>query len=351
MLTRVSSGGSNATGGTNATGGSATSISSNYTGASGYITTRLVTVDVAGNQAVTFTRTIAEDGTSPTVSSLDLPGSLTGNSTASVSASVSDNMDIVGSSAAVNYATPTGSATAFTLQYGNTAGPGVAFDNVLTRSATVSPTIPNFIKNLQVNNGTAAVGAPAAGGNATSISVTGVDESGRTGTLTGTLAPAVSLVAGSTTTFSSNFNAGFSISASTTTISNCPAAGCQAFVGGATVAAANPTSTTVTVTAAGVTGLFNNPFAGGSVGIWYQLGGTGPWFLAGNAGAGSTRDNGVNRFWDYTFSFDAPATTPNGASLTPPAGSSFSVDIRAIGVNTAGDAVASPALTITLTNP
>jgi hypothetical protein len=333
------------------TGGSATGIGSNYTGASGYITTRLVTVDVAGNQAVAFTRTVAEDASSPTVTSLDLPGTLTGNSTASVSASVADNMDIVGSSAAVNYATPTGSATAITLQYATTAGPGVAFDNVLTRSATVSPSIPNFIKNLQVNNGSAAVTAPAAGGNATSITVTGVDESGRTGTLTGTLAPAVSLAAGSTAAIATNFSGGFSMTSSATTLSNCPAAGCQAVAGGAVVAASNATAATITVTAVGTTGTFNNPFSGGSVGIWYQVGGAGPWFFAGNAGAGTTRDTGANRFWDYTFSFDPPATTGNGASLTPAAGTSTTIGVMAIGVNSAGDAVATPVTTFTLTNP
>jgi hypothetical protein len=336
----------------NATGGSATSISSNYTGASGYITTRLVTVDVAGNQAVAFTRTVAEDGSSPTVSSLDLPGSITGNSTATVSAAIADNMDIVGSNAAVNYATPTLGGSAITLQYGTTAGPGVAFDNVLTRSATVSPSIPNFIKNLQLNNGTTGVVAPAAGGNATSITVTGIDESGRTGSLTGTLAPAVSLAAGATSTFSTaTFTAGFSMNASTTTLSNCPAAGCQAAPGGAVVAASNPTSATITVTAAGTTATFNNPFSGGSVGIWYQVGGAGPWYFAGNAGTGSTRDDGTNRFWDYTFTFDPPATTPTGVNVTPAAGTSTNIAVMAIGVNSNGDAVASPGLSFTLTNP
>ena len=63
-----------------------------------------------------------------------------GKATASFPASVSD-IDIVGGFAAINYNTVI-NGTAATLQYPSVAGPGVAFDNTLTRSATITPTGP-----------------------------------------------------------------------------------------------------------------------------------------------------------------------------------------------------------------
>jgi len=326
-----------------------TNLPANASGAFGYITTRLIAVDQAGNRTSTFTSVVAEDPTAPTVDNIDMPATVTGNSSATFPAAASDNMDVTGSFAQINYATPVnGGGSAISLQYPTTAGPGVAFDNVLTRSATVNPVVPNFIKNLQVSIG-GGVLAPTATGNATSVTVTSIDEANNRGSLTANFAPATQLAAGSTSTFStSTFTNGFAVTASTATVSNCPAAGCGPTA--APVAAANATSTTLTATASGTTGTFTNPFSG-AVGIWYQVGGAGPWYFAGNAAAGVSRDNGTNRFWDYTFSFDPPATAPDGTSLTPANGGSTTVAVRAIGVNSAGDAVATQPITITLTNP
>lgn len=327
------------------TGGS--NISSNFSGLSGYATTEVIAVDQAGNRTAPFLSTVVEDATNPTVNNIDMPATLTGNATASFPASVSDNVDIVGSYGVVNYATPTNGAGAISLQYPTVAGPGVAFDNVLTRSATATAAIPNFIKNLQVSNGGTAT-APAAGGNATSVTVTGVDEVNRQGSLTVTFANSgTQLVGGNangTTWSSSTFNSGFFTSnATAATVSDCPTAGCA---GGA--ATANPTSSTMTFTAAGTTGTFNNPFSG-VVQVFYQVGGAGPWFYAGNAAAGVARDNGVTRYWDYTFTFTPPKTTPNGTSLT--AAGTTNISVMAIGSNNNGDGIATAPFAITLTNP
>jgi len=318
------------------TGG--TSVSTNAANTPGYVTTRVIGVDQAGNQTAATTVTVVEDNIAPSVKNVDLPASVTGNSTQAFSASVSDNLDVVGSYAAIGYA-----GAGMTLQYPTTAGPGVAFDNVLTRSAVVTPTIPNFINNLQVNNGSAAVAAPVAGNNASSVQITAVDEVGLKNTLSANLSPSVSFTPGASSSFStSTFNAGFVIVTTNGTLSDCPTAGCA---GGAQTA--NPTSTQIIATAQGTTGTFNNPFAGGAVEIFYQVNGAGNWFLAGNASAGSSRDNGVNRFWDYSFTFTPPKTAPDGTALTAGA----TIAVRAVGVNTAGDAVAGPAVNITLTNP
>lgn len=318
----------------------------------GYFTTEVIAVDQAGNQTAPFMSVVVEDATAPTVTSIDMPGSITGNSTATFSAAAADNVDIMGSFGQIDYNAPTNGASAINLRYAVTSGPGVAFDNVLTRSATVTPAIPNFIKNLQVNNGGGAV-TPAAGGNATSVQVGAIDEVSNTGLSAAVpFAPAVTLAAGASSSFSSNFTGGFTVASNTAAVSDCPTTGCA---GGAN--AANPTSATLTATAAGVSGLFNNPFSGGAVGIWYQTpasAGSNTWFFAGNAGVGSARDTGNgspgvgNRFWDYVFTFTPPKTAPDGTKLTV---NGTVLNVRAIGVNTNGDGMATPVITVTLTNP
>jgi hypothetical protein len=306
-------------------------------GAVGYYTTTLIGIDEAGNRSAASTVTVVDDTDNPVVSSVDMPPTITGNAAVSFPASASDALDLVGSSATIQYAGP-----AMNLQYATTPGPGVAFDNVLTRTATIAPQVPNFIKNLQIAGTGTAVAAPVAGNNATNVVVQAIDEANRTGTITVPFAPAVTFVAGASTTYGpagtpavNQFSGGMSIFASPSTLSNGP-----------TATATNPAATAITVTATGLSGTFANPFAGGQVQVWYSVGGN--WFLAGTAGAGLSRDNGTNRFWDYTLNWDPPATAPDGTSLTT---NGMIINIRAIGVNTAGDGVASNSAPITITNP
>jgi len=344
----------------------ANTIPANTSGQSAYVTTRVVAIDQAGNQATVLTSQVVEDATNPTVVNIDPPASVTGNSSQSFASRITDNLDVVGSFGSITYNTPSNNGgTPITLQYPTTSGPGVAFDNVLTTNANpATTTIPNFIINLQVNSG-GAVTAPARGvaaGDASSLTITGQDEVDRRATNTYTFSPATSLTPGVGTTAASTFNTttfigGFGTTANNATVSNCPAAGCSTAGAPTTfIAATNPTTTILTATASGTSGTFTNPFAGGAVQFWYNTGGN-VWFLAGNAAAGSASDTGNGtpgvgaRTWSYSFTWDPPATTPNGVSITPAPGGTASVQVRAIGVNTNGDAIAAQPISIILTNP
>jgi len=321
-------------------------VSSDLGGTIGYYTTALIGIDEAGNRSTTITNTVVNDPAAtdrPVVLSIDMPPVITGNGTQPFPASATDGLDLVGSFATINYAGP-----AISLQYPTVPGPGVAFDNVLTTAATISPSVPNFIKNLQVAAAGAPVTAPVAGNNATSVTVGASDEAFNAATpVTVNFAPGVTLANGASSTYAAcpsapapaapcTFNGGLDIKRDPVTVSNGPATG-----------ATNPFSTTITVTAMGVTGLFANPFVGGAVQVWYQVGG-GNWFFVGNAGAGISRDNGTNRFWDYTLTWDPPAKAPDGTDLTV---NGMIINIRAIGVNTNGDGVASIVWPLVIANP
>jgi trimeric autotransporter adhesin len=348
--------------------------------AMGYYKTQVIATDLANNVATTtFSAQVLEDDSQPTILSIDIPGTLAGNSTVSFPTSASDAAagkvgDIVGSWAAISYVTP-----GITLQYPvTTGGAGVAFDNVLTRTATVTPTAPNFIKNLQVSAGgttaptsvpsTLVPGTGGTAGTPTTLRVSAIDAANNVSAnaaidfntqpsqLTGSGTNFTA--AGSGATF---FTGGFSIAASTANVSNCPAAaGCGA--AGSGTAAANPTTTTITATAAGTSGAFNNPFAAGTVQLWYrpQTAPAGLWFLAPAAdvsiGTVSFADNGTQRQWIFNLAWNPPAATPvSGAgapiNMAPANAATILVDVMVVGVNGNGDAVATPPFTVTLTNP
>jgi len=309
----------------------------------GYFKTTVAASDEAGNRAPTFTATAYESNSAPVVNNIDLPGSITGNTTASFPAAVTENVatsagDITSSWIQLDY----NAGGTITFQYPVTTGPGVAFDNVLTKTATVTPTIANFAKSLVVSAGAAPV--VAAANNATTIRVFAADAaivagSGapNSGFLQTTLAPSVQLVAGSSSTFAAQFTAGFHDSLAVAT----PNA-VSVSVGG---------TTTVAAVATGTTGIFNNPFSGGAVTFWYKLStdpAAGPWFFIASTSTGVTTDTGAGngRSWIFSTPFVMPSKTPDGRAV--PAGTIL--NIRAVGVNTAGDAVTTPgtaAITIT----
>ncbi len=316
----------------------------------GYWQTEVIAQDVAANQTAAFTRTVYEDATAPTVINIDPPPTAVGNGSVAFPTSVTDNAaasagDIVGSFFTQTFA-------AGVLQYPTVAGPGTAFDNVLTNAPVLTPTFTNYIKNIQTVGPAAAAVAPVSPGNDnTAVTVTAIGAADvfpgapSRGSLTYTFQPgAPQLVAGSTTTWPNGLTAGWTITGNNATVSNCPTAGCAG-----NAAPAHPTSTTLTVTAIGATQTFANPLVGGAVNFWYRpTGSVGPWFFAGAAGAGASRDNGTNRFWDFSFTFTPPKSAPDGTVLTGGA----SIDVVAIGVNTAGDAIMNATVfTVTLTNP
>ncbi|MDB4875437.1 MAG: Ig domain protein group 2 domain protein [Gemmatimonadetes bacterium] len=312
----------------------------------GYYKTEIITVDQAGNTSTPFVNTIVEDATNPVVSGADLPGSISGNTTVSVPASVTENVDVVGSWATVGY-----TGVGMNLRYPTTAGPGVAFDNVLTRTATVSPVITNFIRNLSQATGTTPTSSTTTANDAKNLNISAIDEVNRVGSLTGgaaSLAP-VSVGTETATTFSANFNAGYTLTANNNPIWNCPAATTGQTTGCGALGTSTPgaTSTTLTATASGNTAVFNNPFS--IVTFWYQNA-SGDWVQIGSSSTGVVSDNGTNRTWAYTFTWDPPATGADGTNLTPAAGGTINLPVRAIGVNSSGDAVSTATFTLTINN-
>jgi len=307
----------------------------------GYYTTEIITVDQAGNQAAPFTRTVVADAVAPTVTSIDLPGSLTGGATATFPATANDNLDVVGAYAAVTY-----NSAGMTLRYPNVTGPGTAFDNVLTRTnAAISPSVTNFIRNLSAPTaGTPAYSA--SGGAPSSVAVTALDEVGFTGSLSSNLGTvSIAQSTSSTVPFaaSTGFTGGFAGSASPSPISNCPTAGCG-------TAAPAQTSTTLSAVATGASATFNNPFT--LVTFWYQNA-AGEWVQIGAATGTSVSDVGgaTGRSWTYTLVWDPPTTGTDNTSFTPAVGGATqTVNLRAIGQTSNGDAVTTGTFTVQINN-
>jgi hypothetical protein len=312
----------------------------------GYFQTTIIAVDEAGNRAAAYTATVAADATGPTVSGIDLPGSITPGNSVSIPATANDSVDVVGTFATVHY------AAGYNLRYARSAAAGVAFDNTLTRSASVAPTISSFIRNLSVPAGGAPATTLTAGNNAQSVDVGGIDEANNTGVLNANLG-VVSLGTETKNTWDAAFAGGFAVTVDSNTITNCPTAttgqttGCGA--DGKTTAV-HPTSTNFKASAAGTTGTFANPFS--SVTFWRQLP-SGDWVQIGSTSAATVTDTGAGngRVWSYVLNYDPPAKGEYGNSLAPAAGNSLNVAIIAVGMNAAGDAVATTAIPVTFTNP
>jgi Bacterial Ig-like domain (group 2) len=314
----------------------------------GYYTTSIISSDQANNISSVYTATVLGDNTIPIVLNVDVPPTITGNATTSLPSNVTDNVaqgvgDFVASSVAVAY--PSG-----IYQYAVTTGPGVAFDNVLTNTATITPQIPNFITQLQVNNGVAAPSNTTANtSNVLDFFVAAQDPSGNVGFKDVVLLNQPTNFVGSGTNWAStNFTGGFSISASAANVSNGPAS----------VTAANPTSTVITAQASGTTGIFTNPFVAAQ--LWYRPTATAVWFMAPSTDAVAapvtTSDNGTVRTWNYAFTWNPPAATPTSfiiaaQNLTPATATTIVLDVVIVGINSKGDAVQTPVQTITLTNP
>jgi hypothetical protein len=323
----------------------ASTIPADANALNGYYVTRVLAADQAGNVSAAFNSTVLGDNSVPTVVNVDFPPTVTGNATTVFPANVTDNAasgvgDFVGSWASLVYA-------AGTLQYAVTGGPGAAFDGVLTNTATINPAVPNFIKNLQVSTGGAPTATTANVTNATDVIVSGQDAANNVGFKDIVITSQPTNFVGAATTWP-NFTGGFAITASAATVSNGPAS----------VTAANPTTTVITGTANGTTGIFTNPFS--TTQLWYRPTGSTVWFLATAteavpAGA-STSDNGAIRTWNFAFTWNPPAATPAShlgppQTLTPAAASTINVDVMIIGINANGDAIATPVQVITLSNP
>jgi len=331
--------------------GTSDAVQSTPTGTTnGYFQTRVVPTDQAGNVGPIYNASILADANAPNVVNIDIPPTIAGNATVPFPAAVTDTLptnagsvgDVVNSWAAIVY-------PGATLQYAVTAGPGVTFDNVLTRTASITPTVPNFIKNLQIGVAGTPATTTANATNGTSVTVSVQDGANNVGSLNVTFASQPSNFTGSSTNFGTNgFTGGFTQSVSALNVSNGPAS----------VTAVNPTSTVVTAVATGVTNTFINPFT--TVQFWYRPSGGPVWFLAPASdavqGAIGGTDNGVTRSFVYTFTWNPPSATPASSAgapvtLTPPAAGTVLVDVMIIGINANGDAIGTTFTTVTLTHP
>jgi len=326
----------------------ATNILSADATSGGYFTTVIVAIDEAGNRTTPpFSGVVAVDPSDPQVTALDLPGSITGNGTASFSASANDTQnnnsigDLLNTFATLTYPIAV-------LRFPNQPITGAApFDNVLTRTATAATTINNFMKNLvQGGPATPPTGSTSTVG-VTDVAIGTIDESGRSGTKSGNFAAAgVSIGAGANATWSANFNVGVDQSFTNTTIWNCPTATtCGA---SANAAPGGPTSTSISMIAKGVTGLFTNPFV--LVSFWYQNPTTLQWVQFGSTTTGVISDDNVTRTWTFSFTWDPPASGADGFSLTPAAGATIALNVRAIGQNANGDGVMTATGVLTISN-
>jgi len=325
--------------------GSATGASS---GIDGYYTYTAQIIDVARNTGNTVTRRVVVDRQAPVMGGIAVPATVNGGQSASFATSATDNLDLIQTNYTLSYpTTPANGAQPLNIR-ANGQPVGVAFDNVLTTSASFSLNVPFFIRSVAT---TTAAGAPQANAAAPNqIAVRVYDAANNQSN------PGVSPInaANVPQTNPTNYTAlqangasfsTFQVSNAATNVSNCPAAGCT---GGA--APANAQTVTLSATATGTEGAnfqFLNPFT--QVQFYYldagYAGASNEWILIGSTSGPQVTDN-VNQTvrtftWTLAAPFDPPASLPAGA-----------LNVIAVGVNASGDALASANSTaITLTNP
>jgi len=353
----------------------------------GYYTFSSKTTDVARNAAPQLTMTFLVDRAAPTMGSIAVPASITGGASALFATSAQDfelvagavtaggdlaNYDFTlsypsspsGNPATANCA-PGAAGTCFPIRSPNTVPVqqlNTPFSGTLKPAASFSLNVPFFIRNVATttaagagntcgagqcapqNNGVLpnqiaartydaasnpSVVNPATGAGFSNIAAATINT---TPAVTNYTAPQAN-----TATFTS-----FSETNAVANVSNCPAAGCA---GGA--APANATSLTLTASATGTEGpafQFLNPFT--QVQFYYFDTVSNEWILIGAASAPIVTDNAGLTARTFSWSLNAPFTPPKTL------GSGTTLKIIAVGVNSAGDALASPVnANTTLTNP
>jgi hypothetical protein len=287
----------------------------------GYYTTTSVVLDQAGNISSSVAVPFLFDVTAPAVGGISSPAFLTGGQTATFSTGAQDDTDL-------------GSGV-FTLAYLGTADPfqfpnialGTFGSDVFTTSANLALQY-SFIRSMQL----APAGVPngAVGNIPTTVTATAVDVAGNPSTVS-TLTIPVGSIQGTPVAF-----AGFTW--------NITAPGAAVTVS-RDDQAVSPAVNAVTVTgqAVGPSGTFQNPFTA-RVEFWAQSAAGQNWRQIGISTSPSVLDNGVNRTWSFSITWNPDANT------APVAAAGYR--IVAIGVSAAGDALQSDANTnVTMTIP
>lgn len=230
----------------------------------GVYTLTVQAIDQAGNVSAATTVTYVIDTQAPVVSSsnIAIPGTITTGT--AFSSTATDNLDVAGASGFLTYAGGT-NGTAFHFFEPGTANPvGLPFDNVLTRSATVSTTLQDFYRTLAQVNGTntGTTAASPAAENPASAGIRALDGANNLSNAVTVALPATNIASSSNTPYvfgaaaTGGWN-GFTVASSNGTVSN----------NGKT--ASTPTSTTLTATVTAVNATQAPPFT--SVCFYFQV--------------------------------------------------------------------------------
>jgi hypothetical protein len=310
-------------------------------GTDGYYTYTVSVSDLAANVTALPARTVLVDRAIPVMGGIQVPATIAGGTSVNFATNATDNLDLVSSDFTLRYPGPGISI--------RTPGPslGATFDATLTTSASFSYNVPFFVRTLVATDGAGV--PPAATPNRPDLFTGRVyDGAGNqsvpsTGQIQAANIPIPATGAGAQTDFSAAQSngarfcgtagaacaaPGFSITA--------PAAATNISNGGG-ANPANPTSVTLTAQANGTESAtapafqFLNPFPAGL--SFYYLDPSGEWILIGSAGAPTVSDNpaATVRTFTWSLSWDPPGSL----------GTAGAVSIRAIGVSSTGDGLAS----------
>lgn len=278
-------------------------------GSSAYYTITVTPVDQAGNVGPVVTRIAAYDTIAPTIATPASPAAIVPLASATLSGAATDNLDLATSKGDLVYAT-----APFPIQGPAPVSFGALFDATLVKSATASVTLPNVYRGLQST--TAGVIQANAATPTGTITVTDVG----TNAVTSGAAPIP------TTTASTNILQSTAVTFAVTPTSAAPAT--------------SQASTVLTVNLSGAATdipFQSQPFSALDlykvVGSELVLVSTKPTTTI-NDYTTTTTNAGATRVYTYTLP---------GVALTAAATNTFYV----VGVTAAGDAVISPAITVT----
>jgi hypothetical protein len=287
-------------------------------GVEGYLVLESRLLDRAGNRSGTVSRTVIRDETAPTVASMQAPPSLAPGGETTVSAVLSDGLDLHRGWTALVFA-PEGGGPAQVLPFAPPTMFGVPFDDDLVSSGAISQTFPLAIGLEEVTAGSGPnqpSGTPARLSHARAVAR---DVAGNLGTRNEPLAGAGSFVLRTfavTVRGSAEGVGDWRIEADATEV--CSAAGgCGEGV---------PTTVRLRATASGLGGSFERPFE--RVYFHVTLGGE-PEEIGVTAAATSVDGAGpLGRQWSWEMDWVPPAHIPPGP-----------LEIRATGVESEGNAL------------
>lgn len=303
-----------------------------------YLLTYTVT-DQAGNTSAASTVNYYLDlaAAPSTTGGVSLPSTVTAGT--AFSASSTDDMDIGSANGYLNYTIPyNGNAGLRIAMNGTTSATGAAFDNALTRAATITLTMPStFYRSLGTISATNP-GTIANGVKPDAVGLRAVDVAGNLGPADVAAIPAANVTsAGTPYTVGTQLN-GFSVAASPTTVSNGTATTNRSTT---LTASVNATSLTATTPFTQVCFYIVTPNGSeGGAGNAVTKTAAGELTLLGCTSTNVTVDAAGARTFQYTMSFDPDALY----------GASGTLQLTAIGSNANGDALAAQPVTITLAN-